>query len=1277
MTERGNPTATVVFARPNRTPVPPVVTADVAVAPPPRLPRQTRGAALARLLPMVVAGAMIPIVAVAYRTGAATARNPIFMLFPLMMLVSMIVTVLTGWNRRHGAELDADRDDYLDYLSGLREAITETTTAQHRSLNWCHSRPDALWTLAGGPRMWERRRGDADFGRIRIGVGPVQPATRVVGPQTDRAARVDPVTDTALRRFVHTHATIPDAPVTIALFGLTALTLDGEATRVRELVRAIICQVAMLHGPDLVSIVALVDESNRERWDWLKWLPHHQHPLAADAVGPARMVYPSLATGHSALTGLPHDRHLVVVVDGGAVDGSDRLPTGVTVVRIGGDGAGPTAESALTLRVAGAAVTACRPDGEAVLGRADRLDETDALVCARRLAGYRIDTGAGGQRHWADLIGIDDVCRFDPAVRWAGRAPADRLRIPVGSTDGGKTVLLDIKEAAENGMGPHGLCIGATGSGKSELLRTIALGMMVHHSPEVLNLVLVDFKGGATFLGMAGAAHVAAVITNLADEAPLVARLHDALSGELNRRQELLRSAGNFDSLAGYEQARRSGAPLAPLPALFVIVDEFSELLSQHPDFVDVFVAIGRLGRSLGIHLLLASQRLDEGRLRGLDAHLSYRVCLKTLSANESRMVLGVPDAYQLPNTPGLGYLRSPAGEVTRFQAALVSGPCPDTEPAPAGAHQPATAQLFAAAPCGQVTSAEPAPGGAADARTVLQTVLDRLIGHGPPARRVWLPPLDASPTLDSLLGAECDADRGGGSGELVVPIGIVDRPFDQRHDPMLVDLRGAAGHVAIVGAPQSGKSTALATLVTALAATHPPDRVQFYGLDFGGGTLTSLRGLPQVGSVATRSEPEVIRRTISEMESVIATREALFREHAVSSMEHYRRLRAERDRFRAADRFGDVFLLIDGWAGLCQQFDTLETQITALASRGLSFGVHLVLSASRWAEIRPGLRDQIGTRIELRLGDPADSELGRKQAHRVPPDKPGRGLTSDGLHMLIALPRLDSAAQPGELLRRRYGDAAAPPVPLLPTLVHRHALNGPAGDRRPLLGIEEHGLQAVTLDFGRQPHLLILGDNECGKTSVLRLLCAELTRTCTAAQAELVLVDYRRGLLGAVRSDRLAGYAVSAGALSALLPGLLDRLAARMPGPDVTRQQLANRTWWSGPDIYLLVDDYDLVAAVAGNPLTALLDYLPHATDLGLHLVVARRSGGAARAVYEPVLAALRDLGAMGLMLSGSPDEGPLIGSVRPVSLPPGRGTLVTRAGGEQLVQVAWIPPP
>lgn len=1147
---------------------------------------------------------MVPI----FMSGSSVPRAP-FVAFPVLTLFSAAAAVAAGRRGR----VDDGRVDYLEYLGRLRTELAEVAAAQRVSLSWHHPEPDTLWTLIGGPRMWERRPSDPDFCLVRVGVEPHPLAARLVTAERASQGTADPVTTTALRRFLDAHSTVVGAPATVGLRDAGTVTIDGDPGAARALLRAMICQLAVLHSPDQLLIAGAIGERCRGEWDWLKWLPHSQHPAYADALGPARMVYRTAADLRRALDAA-RPPHAVIVADSDETVRLDEIP-GATVLAIGD-------------RREGGGVTLRWADESRPLAEPDRMTRVDALVCARRLAPYR--AGPGAARGAADMVG------FDPISLWRNQQRRERLRVPIGTTVDGATLDLDIKEAAEDGIGPHGLCVGATGSGKSELLRTIALGMAARNSPEALNLLLVDFKGGATFLDLARAPHVAAVVTNLSDEAPLVARMRDALAGEMERRQRLLRTA-RCAGIAAYERTRSADGRLDPLPTLLIIVDEFSELLSQHPDFADTFVAIGRLGRSLGMHLLLASQRVDEGRLRGLEAHLSYRICLKTLSAAESRAVLGTLDAYHLPNAPGQGFLRAGSGEPIRFRAQYVSGPAPAETPAPTVARP--SVRIFSSRAAGRVTrAAEPSA-----TRTVLQAVLDRLAGHGPPAHRVWLPPLKAAPALDALL---CDAAPA--PGPLTVPIGIVDRPFEQRRTPLTVDLSGAAGNVAVVGAPQSGKSTALCTLVTALAATHDARRLQFYCLDFGGGALASVRGMPHVGAVAGRTEPELVRRMIAELQALVRSRDA-----------------ARRD--EPWDRH--VFLVVDGWASLCGEFEALETSVTTVAAQGLSYGVHVILSASRWAEIRPALRDQISTRIELRLGDPADSEIDRKRAGQVPRDRPGHGLSADGMHMVIARPG-DGVAD---------GESVAPPIPLLPARVdlERVASRAEADERaRVLLGVEEQRLRPVAIYFDRHPHLLVLGDNECGKTATLRTVCRELVRTKTAAQARLLIVDYRRCMLGLVESEHLDGYAMSPAALADVLPRLLDGLGRRMPPPDVSQAQLRARSWWSGPHVYLVVDDYDPVAGPAGNPLLPVAEYLPYAQDLGLHLVVARRSGGTGSAMFEPLLAALRDHACMTLRMSGAADDGGW-GVGRPARFPPGRGVLTTRPGDEQVVQVAWSPPP
>ncbi len=571
--------------------------------------------------------------------------------------------------------------------------------------------------------------------------------------------------------------------------------------------------------------------------------------------------------------------------------------------------------------------------------------------------------------------------------------------------------------------------------------------------------------------------------------------------------------------------------------------------------------------------------------------------------------------------------------------------------------------------------------------QTLLDAVVDRLAGPGPAAHRIWLPPLDEPPTLDQLLDQQRD-QAGPGAAErppLRAVLGIVDRPFEQRREPLWVELAGSAGHVAVAGAPRSGKSTVLLSLISSLALTHSPAQAQFYLLDFGGGSLGTLSGLPHVGGVASRLQGDRVRRTVAEVRGLLEQREREFSERGIDSIATYRALRA--DGALAGDGFGDVFLVVDGWLTLRQDYEELEQAVTALAARGLGYGIHLVAATNKWSEFRPAVRDLFGTRLELRLGDPYESEIGRAAARNVPPGTPGRGLTRDGLHFLAAMPRVDgqaTAAGLPEALRAlvaqvtaAWPTSAAPPVRMLPDVLPAAGLPAPAatGSRVPF-GIDENALAPVFLDFGADPHFLVLGDTECGKSNLLRLVTAGIAARFTPGQAKMIFLDYRRALLDAAQVPHQIGYATSSVAATTLLDEVRSALSTRLPPPDLTPDQLRSRSWWHGSDLFVIVDDYDLVAGPA-NPLLTLTEFLPQARDVGLHVILARSAGGAGRAMFDPVIQRLREMGSPGLIMSGSKDEGALLGGVRATAQPCGRGFLVTRRGGSRLVQVALSPDP
>ena len=1314
---------------------PRVPSGKLAVQAPPELQPSDGGMGiLGSLLPMLGSVGAIVMVTMSNQSVTGLLTGGMF------LLSSLGFVAVNGWrqrSQRQAATLGARRE-YLAYLTELRTSVRNAARQQRRAANWELPAPSALPYIAEErTRVWERGSNDTDFLSVRIGTSDQPLCLTLEAPELPPLAQLDPVAASAAHRFMLTHETQKNLPLGLTLRDYARIEITGDEDETRALARAMLLHIATMHDPDAVQIVIASDSAVLPQWEWAKWMPHTHSRSVRDGLGAARMIGSQLSELEEMLPASVRERarfardgstpilpHIVIVTDGVTASLNDMLVggsgvQGVTIIDLPtrwGDLEDPNA-----VRIAFDSVAKARQAelvSMQVPGRSfepDAISIVEAEATARRLislysGGTAITkkSGSSGQAELVELLGLPDVRDIDLDTAWAPRLERDRLRVPIGQADDGTPLILDIKESAQQGMGPHGLIIGATGSGKSEVLRTLVLALAMTHSPEQLNFVLVDFKGGATFAGMADMPHVSAIITNLGEEISLVDRMQDALQGEMVRRQELLRATGPFANVADYEKARRGGrTDLAPLPALLIVADEFSELLSAKPEFVDTFVNIGRLGRSLQVHLLLSSQRLEEGKLRGLDTHLSYRIGLRTFSASESRTVLGVPDAYYLPTQPGAGILKSDTETMTPFRAAYVSGPPPRRRRraatgASAAGSASAAVELFTAAPVWRAEAPVDEPETVVDAepeesRNTFEIAVERMSGRGPSAHQVWLPPLETPATLDQLFGDLVEdpalgliSPRWREAGALTVPLGIVDVPLEQRRENLAVSLGGAAGHMAIVGAPLSGKSTLARTALVSLALTHTPQEVQFFVIDFGGGSFTGLQRFTHVSGVATRSEPDVVRRTVAEVTSLLNAREVYFRKNGIDSIDTYRQRRAQG---LADDGYGDIFLMVDGWGTLRTEFEMLEPQIHAIAARGLTYGVHVVITAARWMEIRANIKDLIGTRIELRLGDPSDSEVNRKAAENVTAI-PGRGLNDKGLQMLTALPRIDGDEDASTLaggiddlvdrVAAAWHGPAGPKLRLLPSKITHPDLRAVAAaasadgtePREILLGIDEENLAPFSIDPIAEPLLYLYGDADSGKSSMLRGLVHEITRLYSPTEAKIFVVDYRRALLGEIPQEYLGAYLTS----HEMTEGGMNELAAffrgRIPGQDVTPEQLRTRSWWSGAEGFVIIDDYDLVSTSQGNPIAVLAPLLAQATDLGLHVILTRRTGGASRAAYDPIIQRMTDLGTTGILLSGSPEEGQLIGKVKAIPSIPGRAQIVSRDRGLVAAQLVWVPP-
>ncbi|MCZ8380035.1 type VII secretion protein EccCa [Mycobacterium sp. CPCC 205372] len=1285
----------LIFEAHRRLPQPTTRKGTITIEPPPELPRLVPPSLLRRVLPYLIVILIVGMIVALVATGMRLI-SPQILFFPFVLLLAATALYRGSDNKMRTEEVDAERADYLRYLSVVRDNVRAHAAEQRAALEWSHPDPEVLATIPGTRRQWERDPRDNDFLVLRAGLHdtPLNATLRV----KDTADEIDlePVSHSTLRGLLDVQRTVRDAPAGIDIAKLARITVFGEADDVRAAVRAWLAQAVTWHDPAVLGVALVSPDVDGDDWSWLKWLPHVDVPGETDGVGPARyltttagelrqLLGPALA-GRDAFPGSNDGalKHLLVVVDDpeADLDAIVRRPglAGVTVIHRTTTPPNreqyPDPERPI-LKVADGRIERWQSGGwQPYVDVADGIGADDCRHIARRLSrwdsnpNHARSTTTGGST-FTTLLGIPDASALDVAALWAPRHRDDELRVPIGVTATGEPLYFDLKDEAEGGMGPHGLMIGMTGSGKSQTLMSILLSLLTTHSAERLIVIYADFKGEAGADIFRDFPQVVAVISNMAEKKSLADRFADTLRGEVARREQLLKESGRrvqgsaFNSVTEYEAAIAAGHDLPPMPTLFVVADEFTLMLADHPEYADLFDYVARKGRSFRIHILFASQTLDVGRIKDIDKNTSYRIGLKVASPSVSRQIIGVEDAYHIESGrehKGEGFLVPAPGAVpVKFRSTYVDGiyEPPRVEKAIVVRALPQPQEFTA-------TRVEPEPDTiipSADAdvevlppRKLIATIGEQLAQYGPKAPPLWLPPLeDSIPLLDLLQRSGVNARQ------WRWPLGEIDRPFEMRRDALMFDANSAAGNMVIHGGPKSGKSTALQTFMLSAAALHSPRDVTFYCLDYGGGQLRPMAELAHVGSVATPLEPERIRRTFGELEQLLRARQE---RGAVSRSEDI------------ADGYGEVFLVIDNlYAFSRDDTDTFNTRnpllarVTELVNSGLAYGIHVVITTPNWLEVPLNMRDGLGLRLELKLHDARDSNVRivgglRRPAESVPADQPGRGLTMAAEHFLIAAPPLDVI----RAINNRHPDVTAPRVRLLPTDLRPEVL-APLymPPERVVIGQREQDLAPVTLDFERNPLLMVFGDARAGKTTLLRHLIRTVRENSRQDDVAFTVIDRRLHLVDEpLFPDN--EYTPNIDRITPAMLGLAALIEKRRPPAGLTPQQLSS--WgYQGHTHYLIIDDVDQIPdspAVSGpyvgqRPWTPLLGLLGQAGDLGLRVIVTARATGSAHAIMTaPLLRRLNDLQATTLLLSGNPQDSGKIRGHRFNRLPAGRGMLL-----------------
>jgi DNA segregation ATPase FtsK/SpoIIIE, S-DNA-T family len=1114
---------------------------------PPPPPAKTSFPLLAVIAPVLI-GLLMAVVLKQWQYLAFIALSPV-------MLIGNTISSRRGGKRGH-------RQQLAEFSRAQDQAQAQVTAAQQAELAYLrqvHPDPAMLLLIASGPssRIWERQPSDPDFLALRVGT-----ATQPWQPPEQPSHHSDP------DQLDRDHGQLRDAPVAISLPERGAVGLVGSPRRARAVARGMLLSLGVLHSPCDVTVTVLTDADSAPDWEWLRWLPHARQSDSTDGLlrlgnddGSIAMRLAELnATLEARRPSTSMGRHPVQPesVDVVVLDGSYRLRlgSGLGVLLREGPAAGiyflcldetmaqlpPECRQAIVQLIddEGAVTARVMELGRESAGVvADAVSPAVCTVTARALAPIQEAGGRDRRDSLPSALRFLDAARLDP--------PEPR-RIRSDWARGGRTTKALLGARAEGpfvldlAQGPHLLVAGTTGSGKSELLQTLVASLAAANRPDAMNFVLVDYKGGAAFSAFEGLPHAVGTLTDL-DEF-LVDRALTSLRAELQRRKAILGQAEK-PNVSEYWNALPVMPDADPLPRLVIVVDEFAVMADKLPDQLRSLVDIGAQGRSLGIHLVLATQRPAGVVSADLRANINLRIALRVASPDDSRDVIETVDAARIPadGAAGRAFAWLGGGRPIEFQTARVGGLRPGTQASQLPTRVTPLRWADLGYPRAKADEAAPDPHDPTDL-SALVLALREAAGQERvgPQHSPWQPPLPELIDLSWLTRAPRSRSLTPGAETIPLVFGLADHPQRQSQSPATFDV-AQSGHLLIAGAPQSGRTTLLRTLAGSLAGQASAEDVHLYVID-GGGALAALSALPHCGAVVTPAEPDRIDRLLSRLSNELNQRSRFLSGSGYSDLTEYRL-------GGAADQKPPYLLVLvdryDAFVAAVEHVDggRLVGQLQRLIRDGLAAGIRVVATGDR-SLLTGRLASQAENKIVLRMADPADYTLAGVSSRAVPRRMPnGRGLRlPDGDLLQVALLAGEPQGTAQNRALRELAERGPQPrkqpmrVDALPMAVtYDQACRLPETGDGALVGVGGDELAQVRVDA---PSFLVIGHPGTGRSTALAIQA----RSLADYGVPLALITPRKSMLAEVLDPgtiRAHLTSTDAGAAQALAAALAD----------------------------------------------------------------------------------------------------------------------------------------
>ncbi|XKK41430.1 FtsK/SpoIIIE domain-containing protein [Nocardiopsis sp. ARC36] len=1061
--------------------------------------------------------------------------RPQYLLIGLLAPVSVLFMQIMQ-RRTTKARYDKQLQEYEEKKERVTKDARDALVAEQRKLRDTCPDPAAVLLLATGPRarLWERRQIDEDFTQLRVGTGSI-PSQVVLSDPTKDEHRRDVTWD------------MRDVPVSVSVKDNGVVGVAGRGEGAEALERWLVAQLAALHSPAELHLYLLSMEGDHTRWQWTRYVPHlrGEHPqlslgrIGIDASTCARRVSELLAlleARNQAKRDLADQPAVVVVLDGARRIRS--LPGVVQLLREGPDVGIHIlcldAEERL-LPEECQAVVSITPHGMRLRRTSfDNVEDVRPDVpsaawadrLGRALAPLRDSSvgESGGSlprsARLLDIIGLEPPNGEAIAAHWAAGGGRSTVATLGAGLDGAFSV--DIRRD-----GPHALIAGTTGSGKSELLQTLVASLAAVNRPESMSFVLIDYKGGSAFKDCVKLPHTVGMVTDL--DTHLVGRALVSLGAELHRREHILAKAGAKD-IEDYLELLDRDPRMPQMPRLMLVIDEFASMARELPDFVKGLVDIAQRGRSLGIHLVLATQRPGGVVTNDIRANTNLRIALRMTDESESRDVIDAKESAHIGiDTPGRAYARLGHASLLPFQSGRVGGRriVAATNATAPVAHAVKWSDLALPAPTVQQGGADTGDVEVTDLTVLVEAVREAAERVGSLRQASpWLPALPTALTLSELFRGRSPVPAHGSVQP--APVGLVDVPSQQRQHPYVFDL-ARTGHLHVMGSGRTGRSQALRTVAASLALAHHPGDVHMYGLDCGNGAMLPLEQLPHCGAVAQRSQNERVVRLLGLLGEELDRRQKLLAANGCADLEE---LRAK---LPIPERPAHLVLFIDRLDAFEQAFGeynygALVEDVTTLMRDGAGVGMHVVATGDRILT-RTKYSSTTEELLVLRCNDNGDYSAAGLNARSLPEEIPdGRAFRAgDLLEVQLALLNRNpqGGAQGAELgriadyvSRRPQEDVGPRPfrVDVLPEQLTYADMDryrtGPPRPLHALLGVGGNELDAIEADLARIPTFLVSGPPQSGRSSMLMTM----SRSLLEGGTELLLVTPRKSRLADLR---------------------------------------------------------------------------------------------------------------------------------------------------------------